>query len=879
MAIGNQPPVNSVPSNQTIIGNATLVFSSGNGNQISVADTDSSGNPEQIALSVGSGKLTLSGTAGLTFTAGSNGSAAMTVQGTLANINAALNGLTYTPPSNLTSNSSDTLNLVTNDLGNSGVGGPQTTSSTVNITLNHIDVAPVNTVPTAQTVNDNAILVFNSANSNQISIADSDSNGNPEQVALSVGSGTLTLNGTTGLTFTAGSNGSAAMTVEGTLANINAALNGLTYTPPPNLTSNSSDTLNLVSNDLGNSGVGGPRTASSTVNITLNHIDIAPVNIVPTAQTVDDSATLVFSSANSNQISIADSDSNSNPEQIALSVGSGTLTLNGTTGLTFTVGSNGSAAMTVQGTLANLNAALNGLTYTPPSNLTNNSSDTLNLVANDLGNTGSGGPRTASSTVNITLNHVDLPPVNSVPAGQTTQENVPLVFSAANGNAISIADSDANGKSEQVTLTATNGTLTLSGTSGLTFTGGANGSATITALGTLANLNNALNGLNFTPSANYAGAASLQLVTNDLGNTGIGGSLSTTTVTNITVNAVLPTLTVPPAQQSQNVALVFSSTNGNQIIVGSSGGGAGTLGVMLTATNGTMTLAGTAGLGFTSGNGQGNTAMTFSGAASAINAALNGMIFQTSALNAGLQITVSSSVAGSGSPPTVTAAVPITQVPLIPPPVPTSPNPSPSPNSGPIIPAPVPVSVSPTIEPVTPSPAASSNSLPTSGLAANALITSPRADTRLTTIQLTVSESTPVDFAAARKTPSAIGGPRIIREFVDLYLSKANASWEDLDNIRNQLQSEIQTQTFVIGSALTLSTGLTVGYVMWMLRGGMLLTSLLAQIPAWSLIDPLVILSGTDDDEDETRQEKDESLQTILDASGGESPEGEAVPA
>jgi hypothetical protein len=37
----------------------------------------------------------------LTFTAGSNGSAAMTVQGTLANIDAVVNGLTYAPPSNL----------------------------------------------------------------------------------------------------------------------------------------------------------------------------------------------------------------------------------------------------------------------------------------------------------------------------------------------------------------------------------------------------------------------------------------------------------------------------------------------------------------------------------------------------------------------------------------------------------------------------------------------------------------------------------------------------------------------------------------------------------------------------------------------------------
>ena len=68
----------------------------------------------------------------------------------------------------------------------------------------------------------------------------------------------MTLSGTTGLTVTAGANASATMTVQGTLANINAALNGLTYVSTQYF--NATDTLTLVSNDLGNSGVGGPLT-------------------------------------------------------------------------------------------------------------------------------------------------------------------------------------------------------------------------------------------------------------------------------------------------------------------------------------------------------------------------------------------------------------------------------------------------------------------------------------------------------------------------------------------------------------------------------------------------------------------------------------------
>ena len=51
----------------------------------------------------------------------------------------------------------------------------------------------------------------------------------------------------------------------------------------------------------------------------------------------------------------------------------------------------------------------------------------------------------------------------------------------------------------------------------------------------------------------------------------------------------------------------------------------------------------------------------------------------------------------------------------------------------------------------------------------------------------------------------------------------------------------------MVGTALAVSSSLTVGYVIWMLRGGMLLTSLIAQMPAWRILDPLVVLSRAGD--------------------------------
>jgi hypothetical protein len=142
-------------------------------------------------------------------------------------------------------------------------------------------------------------------------------------------------------------------------------------------------------------------------------------------------------------------------------------------------------------------------------------------------------------------------PVNTVPGSQTASEDTALIFSSANGNLISVADADAGSNSVRVTLTATNGTVTLNATSGLSFTAGDGTSdATMTFSGTLTNLNTALAGLRFNPTANYSGAASVQIVTNDLGNTGTGGALSDTDTVSITVSAVndTPTNTVPAAQ-------------------------------------------------------------------------------------------------------------------------------------------------------------------------------------------------------------------------------------------------------------------------------------------------------------------------------------------
>ena len=82
-----------------------------------------------MTLAVTNGTLTLSTTAGLTFITGDGTSdATMTFTGTLADINAALNGLTYLPTLNF--NGQRHPDVTTNDQGNTGGGGTQIDTDT-----------------------------------------------------------------------------------------------------------------------------------------------------------------------------------------------------------------------------------------------------------------------------------------------------------------------------------------------------------------------------------------------------------------------------------------------------------------------------------------------------------------------------------------------------------------------------------------------------------------------------------------------------------------------------------------------------------------------------------------------------------------------------
>lgn len=97
----NVPPVVTVPGPQETLADTALAFTAYRQNLISVADPDASANQVTVTLAVDTGSLTLLNPdpgGGLTYSTGDGVSdASMTFMGTIADINTALQWVSYQP--------------------------------------------------------------------------------------------------------------------------------------------------------------------------------------------------------------------------------------------------------------------------------------------------------------------------------------------------------------------------------------------------------------------------------------------------------------------------------------------------------------------------------------------------------------------------------------------------------------------------------------------------------------------------------------------------------------------------------------------------------------------------------------------------------------
>jgi hypothetical protein len=780
---------------------------------------------------------------------------------------------------------SDTLTLLVDDQGNTGSGGPLSDSvgSTINITA--VNDSPTASAPASYNAAEQVSLTLHGTG---LSIADIDAAGGNVQVTLSVVSGTLTVtDGTTGVTV-AGS-GSNSVTLTGTVVQINNLLAGnLGATASYLINSNeppATDTLTLLVDDQGNTGSGGPQSdlASSTINITA--VNDAPVNNIPGSQSTSENTALVLSAAGGNQVSISDPDAGSNPVQITLTAANGVVTLNATAGLSFSAGDGtADATMIFTGTLADVNAALDGMSFLPTPSYSGPAS--LQIITDDLGNTGAGGALTDTDTIGIVVGAVNDAPVNNVPAAQATNEDTPLIFSAAGGNSISVSDLDAGLNPLQITLTATGGTLTLGGGAGLTFVAGdGTADAAMTFVGTLAEINAALDGMAFLPNANYSGAASLQITSDDQGNTGSGGALADTDTVNITVGAVndAPALALPGMQAPSSTTVIFSTAGNNAITVSDVDSAGMPLRLTLTAANGTLTLASTAGLVLVSGTGVQDASVQLVGDLASINAALDGLRMELgmSTGPAALGVTVDDQGAtGQGGPQVAAGSIPVQQLPLIAPPAPSDSQDSDSDTES--------NSEADSTSTVLPGAVIPRLSGPDES-AASVGVDSPRQRERshqsgsLELAQVAVAtllapaEEEPAfaedltDNAAVMdrfSTAAGLGASGLQRDLASLDVALL---WDQLDTLADEILPSGSATTFTIGTAAGVSAVFSAGYVAWCLRSGALLASAISALPMWRTFDPLPVLEFWEKrarrrgrtDKDQPEQEED-SVETLV---------------
>lgn len=66
---------------------------------------------------------------------------------------------------------------------------------------------------------------------------------------------------------------------------------------------------------------------------------------------------------------------------------------------------------------------------------------------------------------------------------------------------------------------------------------------------------------------------------------------------------------------------------------------------------------------------------------------------------------------------------------------------------------------------------------------------------------------------------------------------------DEMQQLRRQLLNESDIHNQVFAGGIALSSGLSVGYVIWLVRGGALLGSMLSSMPAWQMMDPLPVLA------------------------------------
>ena len=677
-AVNDAPVIDSVSGSVSTNQNTPVTLKAPTG---TVTDADAAASDVLLAtLKVTHGTLTPAGSVpGVTIVPGQDGSnGTLSFTGTQAAITQAIEtGVIYTPTLNYTG--PDQLKVTVDDQGHTGIGGAQTATATVDITVSN-DQAPAVTAGNTIGYIEQAAAI---AVDNALGVTDAD-NATLAGATVAISSGfqsgdTLTINGTTSGDIVSGGNtihynynsGTHTMSLSGadTVGDYQAALRLVAFSNATNDDPTAGGTVNSRTLSWAvNDGTLDSSIATTTVN--LSAVNDAPLaTITPLSYSATEQTSL---SLKSNGLSISDVDAGAGSVTVTLSVVEGTLTVTAG-GSGAGVSGSGSSSVTITGTVAQINALLNTdgtstVSYIDNSN-TPAASTTLTLAVNDNGNTG-GGALTSNDTATINITAVnDAPLATITPLSYSATEQTSLSLKS---NGLSISDVDAGAGSVTVTLSVVEGTLTVTaGGSGAGVSG--SGSSSVTITGTVAQINALLN-TDGTSTVSYidnsntpAASTTLTLAVNDNGNTG-GGALASNDTATINITAVNDAPVIDSVSGSvstnQNTPVTLKAPTGT--VTDADAAASDVLLATLKVTHGTLTPAGSVpGVTIVPGQDGSNGTLSFTGTQAAITQAIETGVIYTPTLNYTgpdqLKVTVDDQGhTGIGGAQTATATVDIT---------------------------------------------------------------------------------------------------------------------------------------------------------------------------------------------------------------------------
>ena len=884
LGVNDAPVISSAQASITVNEDTLKLFNSANSNLITIADADANASIIQLTLSAPNSSISLANFSGITVTGGANNSSSLIAQGTLADLNAALNGLGLQPNANF--NGSSALTIAVNDLGGSGTGGARQNSLMLPITVMPIADAPEGT-NLSRTFAENSTLVLNQSDFGFTDPLDLPGDAFTGVVFTTLPSqGSLTLSG-------------VPVTTSVFIPVTRVDAGDLVYTPAPNSFGLNYASVSFIVVDGGDPANGGA-TIDASVNILS--FDVTSVNSAPTfsvvrfTESIDEENRLVFSSLTGNAIELNDPDSGASMVELTLSVPQGTLTLGSQSAFLITSGANNSNSMVLRGSITNLNLYLNGLTFTPPSNF--NGSTTLSLMLDDLGNSGSGGAMATAASINVNVNAMnDAPIIQAQPLMAGTEDTAFVFSTRQNADLLSVTDPDGNVMME-ITLNASNGVLSLNGLNGLSFSLGDGSKDSQLRFSGLANdISAALDGLSFDPDSNFVGDAILTISANDQGGIGFGGAKTSESTVTLRIQPVNDAPVVRTANAISTVTGATSLIGSDKLLTVDVESGAQNIVYTLESvlTQSELLLSGRAlGIGDTFTQEDVN---------------LGSLTLRALASSTGtetLQLSVKD--LGGGSAPSIRMNIDIQPRPTVAGVTPTgSPGPITTGNTATITDAVVkgdakalvdPTSIAPSALPNAPSiPVASVESgagaeklaarsassggtpSPTANSGAGVGSSVNRGDASRLPEQLPSSllpigqlpSANPLQVINPSELPKSAEGQDPVTTLpsgislpsLTPSLDKVvadNGFQKNLERVREDVMQVASLDRNVMASTIGVSASFTIGYVLWLVRGGVLISSLLASLPAWQMVDPLPILgslaNGKKDDKDDKSLEE-----------------------